>query len=78
MIVVSFMRVWLSSSWCDGLLCSLSMMFWFSSFWCNVYLYFGDSNEQSIFNKIKEIKLMLSVYYRTGVEGIVTIVISNV
>ena len=78
MIVVSFMRVWLSPSWYGGWLCSFSMMFWFSSFWCDVYLYFGDSNEQSIFNKIKEIKLMLSVYYRTGVEGIVTIVITNV
>ena len=42
-----------------------------------VYLYFGNSNEQSIYNWKQEIKLM--IVCKTGVKGIlVTIVISNV
>ena len=61
MIVVTFMRLWLSSSWCGEWLCCLNMTFWFSSLWCDVYLCLGDSNKKSIFNKRKEIKLIVEL-----------------
>ena len=37
----------------------LSTTFWFSSSWCDVYLCLGDSDEQNIYNHIKEINLMV-------------------
>ena len=59
MIVITFMYVWLSSSWCDEWLCRLRTTVWFSSSCCSVYLCLDDSNEQSIYDKRQEIKLMV-------------------
>ena len=59
MIVVAFVRVWLSLSWCGESLCRLSTTFWFSSLWYDVYLCLGNSNEQNIFDQRQKIKLMV-------------------
>ena len=59
MIVVTFMRMWLSSSWCDGWLCFLSTTVSFLSSLCSVYLCLDDSNEQNTYNQRQEIKSMV-------------------
>ena len=59
MIVIVFMRVWLSSSWCSGWLYRLSATFWFSSLWCGVYLCLGNSDKQTIYDQRQEIKSMI-------------------
>ena len=56
MIVVAFMRVWLSPSWCSKWLCRLSTTFWFSLSLCGIYLCLDNSNKQSIYDRIQEIK----------------------
>ena len=59
MLVIVFVQVWLSISWCGKWLCRLSTMFWFSSLWCGVYLCLGDSNKQNIFDQRQEFKSMV-------------------
>ena len=59
MIVVAFVSVWLSSSWCDGWLCRLSTTIWFSLLWCDIYLCFDDLNEQSIYDQKQKIKSII-------------------
>ena len=76
-IVVTFMRVWLSSSrW----LCRLNITFRFLLSWCNVYLYLSDSDEQIIYDNIyKRSNQWSSICCRTEVICIIVIiVISNI
>ena len=56
MIVVTFVRVWLSSSWCDEWLNRLNTTFWFSLLWYDIYFYLDDSNEKSMYDQKQEIK----------------------
>ena len=80
MIVVTFVGMWLSSSWYDGWLCHLSTMIWFLSSYCDVYLCLGDSNGSKIYTIIdKKSNQWSLVSYIIEVKYIlVIIVISNV
>ena len=74
MIVVDFMRVWLSSTWYDEWLYRLGTTFLFSSSWYKVYLCLDNSDEQSIYDK----KNQINDRQYTGVIGIlIIIIISN-
>ena len=72
--------MWLSSSWYDGWLCHLNKTHLFSSLWCEIFLCFGDSNEENIYMIIdKKSNQWLSIYYKIGVTCIlVIIIISNI
>ena len=58
-IVVAFVRMWLSSFWCGGWLYCYTTTFWFSSLWCDTYLCLGDLDEQSISDQRQEIKSLV-------------------
>ena len=80
MIVLTFVRVWLSSSYCDRSLRRLdTTILIFSSSLCDVYLCLGDSDKQSIYDQRQKSNQWSLIYYRTEVKYIIVIiVISNV